>query len=134
MVVGMRAIDTPHVRTTLVKTAATIESGKKMARDVRDWMERNEDAFWAILGYVKDMQRKGVTGRVRDRVAVYCITNAIEVDDDPYKFANAKFAGIARYMALIDPTLVNDPLRFNDSVIDCYGLLPVSYLPELEVS
>ena len=126
--VTMRIIKSPHEPTSLQRTEATIEAGMKMALEVRSWMERNKEAFFAILGYLESLHAREVSGRVRDRVAVFCMQHGIMVDDDPYRFANAKFAGISRYMALMDPTLIGAPLRFNDSVIDCYGLLPVSYL------
>ncbi|MBQ1450553.1 MAG: hypothetical protein IIZ12_06460 [Eggerthellaceae bacterium] len=125
---GSRPIESPHQPTSIVRTDATVKAGMRMAAEVKAWMEDNEDAFWTILGFVRGLQGKHVGGRVRDRVAVMLMANNVHMDDDPYKFANAKFAGIARYMALIDPSLVGAPLKFSDSVIDCYGLLPVSYL------
>jgi len=121
-------IKTPHKLTTMTVTDQTIKAGARMANDVWAWMECNKGAFFEIYDFVKSLQARHTTGRVRDRVAVHCMTHGIEVDDDPYKFANAKFAGIARYMALMDPSLMDAPLRFNDSLIDCFGLLPVSYL------
>ena len=81
---------------------------------------------------VKEMQRTGGRGRVRDRVAAFCVDQSIEVGDEPYTFNNTWWAGISRYLVLHDPTLLEDPIRFRDSDIDCYGLLPVSYLPEIE--
>ena len=125
---GSRPIESPHKPTSIARTEATVKAGMRMAADVRAWMEGNEDAFWTILRFVKGLQGSHVGGRVRDRVAVMLMASNVHVDDDPYKFANAKFAGIARYMALVDPSLVGAPLKLNDSVIDCYGLLPVSWL------
>lgn len=127
----MRPIPSPHKRARLVKTGESIEAGRKAALEARAWMERNRDAFFDIYGFVKKLQSQEKVGRVRDRVAVFCMERGIEVDDGPYRFANARWAAIARYMALYDPSLVDAPLAFNDSDIDCYGLLPVSYLPEL---
>ena len=69
-------------------------------------------------------------GRVRDRVAAFCVDRGIDVGGD-YAFDNTLWAGISRYAALLDPSLAGDPLRFRDSDIDCYGLLPVSYLEGL---
>lgn len=127
----MTPIKSPHERIALVKTGESIMAGRKMALDAKTWMERNKDAFFAIYGFVKSLQSQEKVGRVRDRVAVFCMERGIKVVDEPYKFANAKWAGIARYMALYDPSLIDAPLKFNDSDIDCYGLMPVSYLPNL---
>lgn len=113
-------------------SAAHIESGREMATKVHRWMEVNEAAFRKIYGFVKEMQRTGSKGRVRDRVAAFCVDQSIEVGDEPYTFNNTWWAGISRYLVLHDPSLMEDPIRFRDSDIDCYGLLPVSYLPEIE--
>ena len=127
----MKVIESPHGLHTLERNEATIEAGRKMSRDAKSWMERNRDAFFEILGYVRELQGRGVKGRIRDRVCVFCMVNAIDVDDAPQKFKNGMFAPLSRYMGLVDPSLIDNPLKFNDSVIDCYGLLPVSYLPGL---
>lgn len=103
-----------------------------MAEQTRRWMEGNREAFWKIYGFVKNMQFDGGKGRVRDRVASFCVDQSIEVGDSPYTFNNTWWAGISRYLVLYDPTLLNDPIRFRDSDIDCYGLLPVSYLSGIE--
>jgi hypothetical protein len=124
-------IKSPHARLSLVKTGDSIAAGRKMALEAKSWMERNKDAFFEIYGFVKSLQSQEKVGRVRDRVAVFCMERGINVLDEPYKFANAKWAGIARYLALYDPSLMDAPLKFADSDIDCYGLMPVSYLPDL---
>lgn len=127
----MKAIRSPYV-TERTMSAAHIESGREMATKVHRWMEANEAAFRKIYGFVKEMQRTGGRGRVRDRVAAFCVDQSIEVGDEPYTFNNTWWAGISRYLVLHDQTLLEDPIRFRDSDIDCYGLLPVSYLPEIE--
>lgn len=127
----MKAIRSPYV-TERTMSAAHIESGREMATKVHRWMEVNEAAFRKIYGFVKEMQRTGSKGRVRDRVAAFCVDQSIEVGDEPYTFNNTWWAGISRYLVLHDQTLLEDPIRFRDSDIDCYGLLPVSYLPEIE--
>lgn len=127
----MKAIRSPYT-TERTMSAAHIDSGREMATKVHRWMEGNEAAFRKIYGFVKEMQRMGGRGRVRDRVAAFCVDQSIEVGDEPYTFNNTWWAGISRYLVLHDPTLLEDPIRFRDSDIDCYGLLPVSYLPEIE--
>lgn len=127
----MKAIRSPYA-TERTMSAAHIESGREMATKVHRWMEANEAAFRKIYGFVKEMQRTGGRGRVRDRVAAFCVDQSIEVGDEPYTFNNTWWAGISRYLVLHDPSLMEDPIRFRDSDIDCCGLLPVSYLPEIE--
>lgn len=121
------SIRSPHERGYTL-SAAHLEGGRKMAERTRRWMEGNREAFWKIYRFVKDMQRDGGKGRVRDRVAAFCVDQSIEVGESPYTFNNTWWAGISRYLVLYDPTLLHDPIRFRDSDIDCYGLLPVSYL------
>lgn len=106
------------------------EAGRKMAELTHRWMEANELAFREIYGFVKRMQAEGGKGRVRDRVAAFCVDHSIEVGDSPYAFNNTWWAGISRYLVLHDPSLYEDPIRFRASDIDLYGLLTVSYLPE----
>ena len=124
-------IGSPHrpVRTMSRSHAA---SGREMAWKVHRWMEALEAAFREIYGFVKGMQLHGGRGRVRDRVAAFCVDRGIEVGDSPYTFNNTWWAGISRYLVLHDPSLLGDPIAFRESDIDCYGLLPVSYLPEIE--
>ena len=128
---NMETIQSPNFQEGTVATESTIEEGLRMARDGRNWMERNQDAFSSIRGFLKKLQREGVKGRVRDRVAIWIMQNGIEVNDAPFRFANAKWAVISRYAALADPTLIGRPLQFNFSLVDVSGLLPVSYLPGL---
>ena len=93
----MTPIKSPHERIALVKTGDSIMAGRKMAFEAKNWMERNKEAFFEIYGFVKSLQSQEKVGRVRDRVAVFCMERGIKVVDEPYKFANAKWAGIARY-------------------------------------
>lgn len=127
----MVAIRSPHERKMKTITGERLVNGRAMARMTNTWMENHKDAFFEIYSFVKSLQAQEKVGRVRDRVAVFCMAKGIHLGYDPYKFGNAYWAGIARYLALYDPSLVGAPLKFNDSDIDCYGLLPVSYLPEL---
>lgn len=127
----MRAIPSPHGRTSLVKTSVTIGKGRAMARETWRWMEANEGSFMAVLRYVQGLKARGVKGRLRDRVAIFCADNGIEVGENGRLFTNGTFAGIVRYMVLLDPSLDGGPVVMNDSYIDCYGLLPVSWLPEI---
>lgn len=118
-------VESPHARAYTV-SGERLDSGRRIAERTAAWMEGNEDAFFAIAGYVKSMQGRGC-GRVRDRVAAFCVDRGIDVGGG-YAFDNTLWAGISRYAALFDPSLVGDPLRFRDSDVDCYGLMPVSYL------
>lgn len=121
----------PHERGYVID-GVRLASGRGMAERTLRWMESNEAAFWKIYRFVKDMQACGCRGRVRDRVAAFCVDERIEVGESPYTFNNTWWAGISRYLVLHDPSLLDDPVRFRDSDIDCYGLLPVSYLPEMK--
>ena len=92
----------------------------------RDGVPRGLHRFVALL------QQGGCRGRVRDRVAAFCVDRGVEVGDSPYAFNNSWWAGISRYLVLHDPSLLGDPIKFRNSEIDAYGLLPVSYLPETQ--
>lgn len=109
-----------------------LAAGHRMARMCQRWMEANEDAFREIHRFVGFLQQSGCKGRVRDRVAAFCVDRGVEVGDSPYAFNNSWWAGISRYLVLHDPSLLGDPIRFRNSEIDAYGLLPVSYLPETQ--
>lgn len=126
----MKPIKSPNERKFPID-GAKILKGRDMAYKSHRWMERSERAFFEIYRFVKQMQRDETAGRVRDRVAVYCIERQLVVGMDVYTFGNAYWAGISRYLVLYDESLRDAPIRFNDSYIDYYGLLPVSYLPDL---
>lgn len=126
-----KPIPSPHERSVLVTSGERICNGRRLAETVHRWMEANRESFFLIYGFVKTMQSKERFGRVRDRVAAFCVDHGIEIDGDPYAFNNTFWAGISRYLVLYDNTLADAPIRFRDSDIDCYGLLPVSYLPKL---
>ena len=123
-----KKIDSPHAWGRVSVSDADLRDGKAIAENSARWMETHEDAFYAMLGYVKRLQASGVRGRLRDRVAVWYMAHEADFESRGYRFANADWAGICRYMALADPSLVDDPIKFADSKIDCYGLLTVSYL------
>lgn len=129
----MELLESPHKRTSLVITGENLTSGRRLAEDAHRWLEKNQDGFYKLLHFVQGQQLKGIKGRLRDRVAVYCIENGIQAGVTGYKFANGLWAALARYMVLVDPSLLNNPIEMKDSVIDCYGLLPVSYLMPKEL-
>lgn len=122
-----RPIPSPFPRTKVI-TGPRLEKGMDIARRTHAWMEANEEAFWAIYEQVKRMQAGGVKGRIRDRVAARCVDLNVRVGAD-YAFNNDYWAGISRYLVLYDPSLKDDPVRGRESAVDCYGLLPVSWLP-----
>lgn len=109
-------------------TGERLANGRAMAVRVRNWMERNKTAFKAIYTFCKTLQLKNTGGRIRDRVAVFCVEQQIKVGDDSYTFSNTFWAGISRYLVLCDPSLQDAPIKFNRSDIDCFGLYPISYL------
>ena len=111
----MRPIPSPHKRTRLIKNGATIAKGRQMALEAQAWMEDARDEFMAVHGFLAGLRDAGRKGRVRDRAAIFCLDNGIS------------FAGGKR--ALYDPSLVGTVIEMGDSYIDCYGLLPVSWLP-----
>lgn len=124
----MKPIKSPHKRTHITISGERIENGKRMAEMTRTWMERHESEFRALMGFVKSLQSLDRVGRVRDRVAVWCMANGVTFGGGPTKFGNDYWAGAARYMVLLDPSLDGAPLNLADSDIDCYGLLPVSWM------
>lgn len=126
----MRPIKSPHTRAELTMTGERINNGRRLAENTAAWMEGNKEAFFAIYRYVKTMQAEENFGRVRDRVAAWCVDNLIKVGNDDFRFSNDYWAGISRYLVIYDDSLLDAPIIFRDSDIDCYGLPPVSYLPQ----
>ncbi len=125
-----KPIPSPNKRTE-VFSGKKFNNGRTLASKSRVWMELNEDAFFAIYGYVKGLQAEERRGRLRDRVAVWCVEHQIELGCDGYTFSNTYWAAIARYLVLYDESLRGNPIEFHKSDIDFHGLWPVSYLPEL---
>lgn len=119
-------IDSPHVRSTLVMSGQTVAAGMAQARRAAEWMEGHEREFMALVGCCRDMRRRGRRGYMRDRAKIWCADHGVSVEGDGFRFANALWAALARYIALYDPAL-HDMLEMHDSAIDCVGLLPVSW-------
>ena len=113
----------------MTKTGERINNGRRLIERTARWMEGNKAAFFAIYRYVKTMQSEENSGRVRDRVAAWCVDNLFKVGDDDFRFSNDFWAGISRYLVMYDESLLDAPITFRDSDIDCYGMHPVSYLP-----
>ena len=124
----MRPLKSPHSRTHLTVSGERLRNGRKIAERTRAWMEGHESEVMTIYKYVKGLQFNNEKGRTRDKVAAYCVDNKIAVGGDPYAFDNTLWAGISRYLVMYDKSLDGAPLTFRDSDIDCYGILPVSYL------
>lgn len=125
-----KPIKSPHKRSFTI-TGERLVNGRRIAYQSWCWVEKNKDAFFTIYNYLKSLGDSGLKGRVRDRVAVYCVEHGIKVGDSEFTFSNSYWAGISRYMVLYDKSLLNNPIEFRDSDIDCYGLFPVSYLPNI---
>lgn len=123
-----RPVRSPHERTAMTMTGERIAAGRRMAVEAAAWMEGHRGAYEAMRRYVKRMQGDGRRGRVRDRVAAHCADCGLS--DGARALTNGRWAVLARYMVLQDPTLLGDPIELCDSAVDCYGLLPVSWMPE----
>lgn len=121
----MRPIESPHKA-----KGGSASNGRRLARQAASWMEGHEQEFMQLYGYCQKLKKGGIRGRVRDILASYCVANGIKVEGQGYRFDNDLWAGISRYMVLFDPTLEGSPIRFRDSDIDCFGLVPVSWLKE----
>ena len=102
-------------------------NGQKMAEQTARWIEKNEDDFYALYAIVKEFQAKGFRGRLRDRVVTEAMNRGVRFEDKGYMFANGLWAGITRYMVVMDPTLKDDPIEFLPSDIDNYGLVPIEF-------
>lgn len=111
-----------------VCTESQRRNGDRMAVDAYIWMLRSEQVFNAIYRYVKSLQGDHIKGRVRDRVASYCVDVGLQVGKDSYRFSNSIWAAISRYLVIKDPSLYRAPIEFAKSDIDCVGLYPVPYL------
>lgn len=125
-----KPIPSPHKRGYTI-SGEHLTNGRRIAYKTWCWVEKNKETFFTIYDYLKTLAESGCKGRVRDRAAVYCVEHGIQVGDSEFTFSNTYWAGISRYMVLYDKSLLYHPIEFKDSDIDCYGLLPVSYLPNL---
>lgn len=108
-------------------TAEACLRGRNLAMDAARWIEGHPQQFNSLYRIIKRMQSEGVKGRVRDRAVVEAMALGITFEQGGYTFANGLWAGLTRYMAYADPSLIDNPLRFNRSDIDNYGLVPISY-------
>lgn len=127
----MRTWPSPHQRETLCIDADTLARGRYLSHKVALWVENNEASFMAIFGCCRRAHDDGATARARGIVENFCSDNNIKVGDGPNGFDNTVFAGITRYMVLIDPSLEGAPIEFRDSCIDCYGLVPIGFIAEM---
>ena len=125
----MNTIPSPFTRTYPIN-GEKLDQGRRLAKYTHRWMEGHKESFQAIYAYVKHLQRKGIKGRLRDRVAMYCTSNDISVEGGDYRFDNSLWAGISRYLVLYDKSLKYDPVEPRSSAIDCWGLYPVSWLED----
>lgn len=106
-----------------------INLGRKLANSTRCWMEQNEPAFMEIYRFVKGLQGNCVSGRLHDRVATYCTDHHLRMSDTPgIKFSNDTWTGVARYLVIYDPTLLNAPVKLKPSAIDHVGLWRIGWM------
>lgn len=118
-----KTIASPHVRKNKTVSDLDINAGRKQAQEVKRWMETHQGAFFFILN---TMRHEKVVPRPRDYFANELIRRHL-ANDKPFAFNNNYWAGISRYLVLVDPSL-EAKLNMRDSDIDCWGLYPVSYL------
>lgn len=107
-------------------------SGRQLAAHAAKWMEGNRDAFLAVYRFLKAQQARGSAGRVRDWVICYLIQEGYQTDAR-MAMINGDWAVVARYYVLLDPSLFGAPIRLVSSVVDHYGLVQVSWLPDLSM-
>lgn len=101
--------------------------GRVLAEQAARWIETHPQQFNSLYRIVKRMQSEGVQGRVRDRAVVEAMALGITFEQGGYTFANGLWAGLTRYMAYADPSLIGNPLQFSRSDIDTYGLPQVTF-------
>lgn len=119
----MKTIPSPHKRNRLAVTGETLIKGRNHALAVARWMDAHRGAFFFILN---TMQHERVVPRPRDYFANELARRHL-CNDKPFAFNNNLWAGISRYLVLVDPTL-EAKLAMRDAAIDCWGLYPIDYL------
>lgn len=115
----------PNYSNRLPWTAKSHENGRRLAEATARWIEKNQSDFIAIYNIVKQMQHDGVKRRVREQVIARAMAKGVRFADGDFKFANSLWAGITRYLVVLDPSLAGNPIEFSQSDIDCYGLVPI---------
>lgn len=109
---------------------ATLAQGQRLAEATACWLAANMDDFVLLYSIVKDFQRERIRGRIRDRVIAEAIRRGSpRFEAEGFKFANALWAGITRYMCVLDNSLLDNPITLHKSAIDAYGL-PAIRWPE----
>ena len=112
-------------------TSESYLRGRALILPVTGWIENNPDKFMFIYNTVKDAQEHGRLCRdVRGYVANKCIERGVKIQEDGFTFPNAWWPGIARYLVVLDPTLLGDPIVLRQSDIDGYGLPPIEFIKE----
>lgn len=101
--------------------------GTALAADAARWVSANRATFESIYCFLKGMQEAGRKGRVRDRVAIHCIDNALKVGEG-FTLTNGLWAGIARYLVRYDPSLEGNPIVLAKSAIDDVELPKVRWM------
>lgn len=124
---SIEIIKSPNHDPKRVCAPQEIEQGKRMAESAHRWMERSQSLYLQMAAFVKDLRRRGVTGRVRDQIIIH-FTKISDQNKPMFTLTNGDWAGISRYMILEDPTLEGNPIRLAHSAIDDYGLIPVSWM------
>ena len=108
-------------------TSESYLNGRKLIEPVAGWITANPKWFLFVYDTVKDAQERGGIKRgIRDHVAAKCIERGLKIKEDGFTFPNAWWPGLARYLVILDPSLLNNPIVLMPSDIDGYGLPPVT--------
>lgn len=108
-------------------TSDSYLNGRKLSEAAARWIDKHPDEFNSLYRMVKKQQGMGRMAYLRDRVKVQAYDLGITVKEGEYSFANGLWAPLIRYMAYADPSLVGNPIVFERSDVDNYGLVPVSF-------
>ena len=111
-------------------TAESCLNGRKYAEAAAAWIEKHPKEFNELFRIVKKQQGIGRVPYLRDRVKIAAHEMGITVKEGEYTFANGLWAPLVRYMAYADPSLVGNPVVFERSDVDNYGLTPCDFTLE----
>lgn len=108
-------------------TSDSCLQGRRLSEAAARWIEKHPAEFNELFRLVKQKQGVGRVPYLRDRVKVQAQEKGITVKEGEYSFANGLWAPLVRYMCYADASLIGNPVIFEFSCVDNYGLTPVSF-------